>query len=132
MLAVGVAVTSGGIRIDCTLIFSVLSILPCTVRRMNTPNSLYTLPGHMIRRVHQISTAMFAAECGRFDLTAVQYAALFTIGENPKGDATRLSDLTALDRSSLGQVLERLETKGWVLRSSSPGDKRVKLLSLSL
>ena len=94
-------------------------------------NDLFTRPGYLIRRVHQISTAIFAEECARFDLTPVQYAALFSIGENPQIDATRLSDRTALDRATLGQVLERVEAKGWVSRSPSPTDKRVKLISLS-
>jgi DNA-binding MarR family transcriptional regulator len=46
-------------------------------------------------------------------------------------DATRLSALIAFDRSTIGDVLERLEAKGWLLRSPSPHDKRVKLIRLS-
>ncbi len=94
-------------------------------------DGLYAMPGHLIRRVQQISSALFAEECGNFDLTSVQYAALVAIRANPQVDATRLSALIAFDRSTLGDVLERLEAKGWVLRSSSPSDKRVKLLRLS-
>src|SRR5690242_21413455 len=93
--------------------------------------NLYEMPGHLIRRAQQISTALFAEECAAFDLTSVQYAALLAIRTNPQVDATRLSALVAFDRSTLGDVLERLEAKGWVLRSSSPTDKRVKLLRLS-
>jgi len=55
-------------------------------------------------------------------LTSVQYAALVAIWANPHVDATRLSALTGFDRSTIGDVLERLEAKGWVLRSSSPND----------
>ena len=94
-------------------------------------DGLYAMPGHLIRRVQQISSALFAEECGNFDLTSVQDAALVAIRANPQVDATRLSALIAFDRSTLGDVLERLEAKGWVLRSSSPSDKRVKLLRLS-
>ena len=94
-------------------------------------NDLYTRPGHLIRRAHQISSALFAEECAAFDLTPVQYAALVAIGDNPDVDATRLSALIAFDRSTIGNVLERLEGKGWILRSPSPSDKRVKLLRLS-
>ena len=94
-------------------------------------NDLYTKPGHLIRRAHQISSALFAEECGAFDLTSVQYAALVAIRTNPGVDATRLSSLIAFDRSTLGDVLERLEAKGWVVRSPSPSDKRVKLLALT-
>jgi MarR family transcriptional regulator, lower aerobic nicotinate degradation pathway regulator len=95
-------------------------------------DSLYDMPGHLIRRAHQISTALFAEECAGLDLTPVQYAALVAIKVNPEVDATRLSALIAFDRSTIGGVLERLEAKGWVLRTASPADKRVKLLRLTL
>ena len=94
-------------------------------------SDLYAMPGHLIRRLHQISMAIFAEECAASGRTSVQFAALTAIRENPEVDATRLSSLIAFDRSTLGDVLERLEAKGWILRSPSPHDKRIKLLRLS-
>ncbi len=93
--------------------------------------SLYRMPGHLIRRAHQVSSAIFAEECAGFDLTSVQYASLSAIDANPGVDATRLSQLVAFDRSTLGEVLERLVAKGWVLRDGSARDRRVKLLRLA-
>ncbi len=95
-------------------------------------DALYNMPGHLIRRVQQVSTALFAEECAGFDLTSVQYAALVAVRANPGVDATRLSHLIAFDRSTLGGVLERLEAKGWLLRTSGEHDRRVKLLRLTL
>ena len=92
---------------------------------------IYDMPGHLIRRVSQISSALFAAECGAFDITSVQFAAMMAIDANPDIDATRLSSLVAFDRSTLGDVLERLEGKGWLARSPSPTDKRIKLTRLT-
>ena len=92
---------------------------------------LYRMPGHLIRRAQQVSTAIFADECAAFDLTAVQYAALCAIEANPQIDATRLSSLIAFDRSTIGDVLERMEAKGWIFRMSSAQDRRIKLVSLS-
>lgn len=92
---------------------------------------LQAMPGHLIRRAQQIAVAIFIEECATFDLTPVQYAALVAIRDNPGIDATRLSALIAFDRSTLGNVLERLETRGFVLRYASPGDRRIKLLKLS-
>ena len=94
-------------------------------------DSLYEMPGHLIRRAHQISTAIFAEECAEFDLTSVQYAALSAIEANPDVDATWLSSLIAFDRSTIGDVLERLEAKGWIRREPSPADRRVKLVRLT-
>lgn len=94
-------------------------------------NELYAMPGHLIRRVQQISAALFAEECAGFDLTSVQFAALFAIRANPEVDATRLSALIAFDRSTIGDVLERMEAKGWIMRRAGAQDRRVKLLRLT-
>jgi DNA-binding MarR family transcriptional regulator len=88
------------------------------------------MPGHLIRRVHQISTALFLEECGS-DLTSVQFAALSMIQKHSNLDATRLAGLIAFDRSTIGDVLERLEAKGWIKRRESSSDRRTKLLSLT-
>jgi DNA-binding MarR family transcriptional regulator len=92
---------------------------------------LHSKPGHLIRRAQQIAVALFMEECAAYDLTPVQYAALVAIGENPGTDATRLSAVIAFDRSTLGNVLERLETRKLVTRYASPEDRRIKLLKLS-
>ena len=89
------------------------------------------LPGHLIRRVHQVSVALFAEECGDLDLTPVQYGAMVAIRANPGVDATRLAALIDFDRSTTGDVLDRLVSKRWVLRRASPKDGRVKVLRLS-
>jgi DNA-binding MarR family transcriptional regulator len=92
---------------------------------------LHRKPGHLIRRAQQIAVAIFIEECAAFDLTPVQYAAMVAIGELPGIDATRLSAQIAFDRSTLGNVLERLEARGFVERYPSPDDKRIKLLKLT-
>ena len=93
---------------------------------------LHSKPGHLIRRAQQIAVAIFMEECAGFDLTPVQYAVLVAIRENTGIDATRLSALIAFDRSTLGVVLERLEVRRLVKRYSSPDDKRIKLLKVSV
>ncbi len=94
-------------------------------------DDLYQMPGHLIRRAQQIATALFTDECAAFDLTSVQYAALCAIRANPQVDATRLSSLIAFDRSTIGDVLERMEAKGWIVRTASTQDRRIKLVRLS-
>jgi DNA-binding MarR family transcriptional regulator len=96
-----------------------------------TAQDFREMPGHLIRRAHQVSTALFAAECGPYDLTQVQFAAMSAIARIPDLDATRLAAAIAFDRSTMGDVLERLEAKGWVVREPSPNDRRVKKLALS-
>jgi DNA-binding MarR family transcriptional regulator len=92
---------------------------------------LQEMPGHLIRRAHQTSTALFADECGRFDLTAVQFAALFVLRAAGELGATRIAELIAFDRATIGDVIDRLESKGWVARDGSSNDRRVKLIRLT-
>jgi DNA-binding MarR family transcriptional regulator len=89
------------------------------------------MPGHLIRRLQQIAVALFVAECEDLDLTPVQYASLTAIRDVPDLDVTRLSSLIALDKATLAKVIERLEAKGWILRTGSSLDKRVKLLKIT-
>lgn len=92
---------------------------------------LYAKPGHLIRRSQQIAVALFMEETAAFDITPVQYAALVAVRHHPGIDVTRLSNLIAFDRSTLGNVVERLEVKGWVERRSGTEDRRTKRLALT-
>jgi DNA-binding MarR family transcriptional regulator len=91
------------------------------------------MAGHLIRRLHQQSTQLFAqrTQAAGFDLTPVQYAALEAIHENPGTDQARVAELIAYDRATIGGVIERLENKGWVRRVISERDRRARELSLT-
>ncbi|MGA7994905.1 MAG: MarR family transcriptional regulator [Bradyrhizobium sp.] len=93
-----------------------------------TMDAVYTAPGYLFRRMQQIAVAIFMEESRAHDLTPVQFASLVAIQTHPGIDATRLSAVIAFDRSTLGNVIERLETKGYIERKPSSGDKRIKLL----
>ena len=96
-----------------------------------TMDAVYTKPGYLFRRMQQIAVSIFVEECKAHDLTPVQFAALVAIHTHPGIDATRLSAVIAFDRSTLGNVIERLEAKRLIERKPSGGDKRVKLLYLT-
>jgi DNA-binding MarR family transcriptional regulator len=96
-----------------------------------TMDAVYTRPGYLFRRMQQIAVAIFVEECKAYDLTPVQYAALVAIQTHPGIDATRLSAVIAFDRSTVGNVIERLEAKRYIERKPSREDKRIKLLYLT-
>jgi MarR family transcriptional regulator, lower aerobic nicotinate degradation pathway regulator len=89
---------------------------------------LYAAPGHLIRRCQQIAVAIFMEETREFDLTPVQYAALVVVRAQPGVDQTRLVNLIALDRSTIGNVVARLEAKKLIVRRPGTADKRTKRL----
>ena len=92
---------------------------------------LESLPGHHIRRLHQIAVAVFLQEAQAHGVTPVQYAALQAIANVPGTDQRTLAATIGLDTSTIGGVIDRLETRGLVQRSPSPQDRRVRLLSLT-
>ena len=93
--------------------------------------SLETLPGHYIRRMHQIAVAIFLQEAEGHGLTPVQYAAMQTVSDMPGIDQRTLARTIGFDTSTIGGVIDRLEARGLVLRGASPDDRRVRLLSLT-
>ena len=96
-------------------------------------SSLYTRPGHLIRRLQQIAVSLFAARMAEagLDLTPVQYAAMAMVRDNPELDQATLAGLIAYDRVTIGGVVDRLVAKGLIRREISPRDRRARLLSLT-
>lgn len=88
-------------------------------------------PGHMIRRLHQISVGIFMQEAGELGVTPVQYAALQVVNNQPGTDQRTLARTIALDASTTGGVLDRLEARGWLERRMSPDDRRARLLFIT-
>ena len=91
------------------------------------------MAGHLIRRLQQQSTQVFQTrmQTEGFDLTSVQFAALDAIAQQPGIDQATLAATISFDRATIGGVIERLESKGLVLREVSETDRRARLLKLS-
>jgi MarR family transcriptional regulator, lower aerobic nicotinate degradation pathway regulator len=86
------------------------------------------LPGHHIRRLHQIAVAIFLQECEATGITPVQYGALQTVANQPGIDQRSLARAVGLDTSTIAGVVDRLESRGLMARQASPADRRVRLL----
>ena len=85
-------------------------------------------PGHLIRRAHQRSIAIFMEETSDFDITPVQFAILNALIDQPGEDQITLAGRVAFDAATSGSVIGRLEAKGWIRREPDADDKRRKLL----
>ena len=90
---------------------------------------IYGRPGHLIRRLHQIAVAIFMSETKNFNITPVQYSALLAVDLHPGIDQTTLVNTIAFDRSTIGSVVSRLESKKWIKRVS--GERRSKRLTIT-
>jgi DNA-binding MarR family transcriptional regulator len=88
-------------------------------------------PGYLIRRAHQTSMAIFAEELGSYEVTALQFAILQALVDEPGADQITVAQRVALDAATSGSVIMRLEERGWLRREPSSTDKRRKLLWLT-
>jgi DNA-binding MarR family transcriptional regulator len=105
--------------------------LKAELRSAEAKSKLFGRPGFLIRRLHQIHTWLFLEETGGFNITAVQYSLLTALGEHGEMDQNTVALEIGLERSSVAEVLPRLEDRGLIEREQSPLDKRVKLVKLS-
>src|SRR5580700_5492959 len=83
--------------------------------------SIHHMPGHFIRRLQQVAVKLFFVEVG-IAMTPVQFAALAAVAQRPRIDQAALSALIGYDRATIGGVIDRLESKGWLVRSASHAD----------
>jgi DNA-binding MarR family transcriptional regulator len=88
-------------------------------------------PGHLIRRAHQISVAIFNDHLAAAEVTPVQFAILNALQNKPGVDQITLAKHVAFDPATSGSVIGRLESKGWVERRADESDRRRKLLVLT-
>lgn len=92
---------------------------------------IYGRAGYLIRRCHQIGVSIFLEEAGDDDITPVQYAALRHLLDHPGIDQITLAGHIAIDRSTVGNVVQRMEAKGLLRRKPGVTDRRTKLLYIS-
>lgn len=102
-----------------------------TKKESEIENNLYEMPAHLIRRCHQICQGLFHEEFEKHGITPIQYAVLKLLSKHSGVEQITLAGLAALNRSTAGDVLKRMETAGLLERRESPEDRRVWLVHLT-
>jgi len=103
-------------------------------RQNIAPPSAFDLasrPGFLIRRLHQIHTALFIEECAAFNITPVQYSVMTMTAEQPGLEQARLGHEVGVDRTTLANVVARLEARGLLRRTTTRTDRRLKRVFLT-
>ena len=86
-----------------------------------------------LMRAHQIVIARLNDALAPFDLTFARYEALMILyfsrrGAQPLG---RIGDLLQVHRTSVTNLIDRLEGAGYVVREAHPSDRRTTLARLT-
>lgn len=97
-------------------------------RSYASPLVLGELPGHYIRRLQQIAVGVFMEETHDSGITPVQYAALNAVTAYPGIDQSTLAAGIGFDTSTIGGVVDRLQSRGWLQRRVLAQDRRVRQL----
>lgn len=94
-------------------------------------SALLGRPGFLIRRLHQIHISLFLAETEAFSITPVQYSLLTALEQHGELDQNSVALEVGLERTTVAEVIPRLEARGLLERRQSETDRRVKLVKLS-
>lgn len=92
---------------------------------------LWSRPGFLIRRLHQLHAALFVEECGAHEVTPVQYAVLSVLYRGRALDQISVAGEVGIDRTNAADVIRRLERRGHVERIANPGDRRKRLARIT-
>jgi DNA-binding MarR family transcriptional regulator len=94
-------------------------------------NLLWKRPGFLVRRLHQIHSAMFFEACSKFGVTPLQYSLLSLLREQPGLDQSSLGWELGIDRSNAFDVIQRLRRAGLIGLKINHLDRRRKITMLT-
>lgn len=98
-----------------------------------SPRAAYQLSlsaSHLLHRAQQMADDRFVQVAGT-KTTPRQFAVLAAIAENPGRSQTDLVAATGIDRSTLADMIDRMEGRNWIIRVTSKSDARAKAVTLA-
>lgn len=85
---------------------------------------LYTRPGFLLRRAHQISAAVFEDACRDVGLTPAQFGVLTVLQAHPGLGQSTLARALGFDKVTVLRVLRGLQARGLVSRCPAADNRR--------
>lgn len=92
---------------------------------------LTDLIGYRLRRAQIRVFQDFARSLAGVDLTPGHFGILVVLSRNPGISQTALAKAVGVERSTLGEVIEKLDARKLVQRQPAPGDRRSRAVRLS-
>jgi DNA-binding MarR family transcriptional regulator len=101
------------------------------MKRVSNSDRLGRSPIHLLHRAGQGAEAIFETEIKDNDLTPRQLAVLLAIAEKEGLSQTGIVDRTGIDRSTLADLVHRLQKKGLLQRRRTKEDARAYAVHLT-
>jgi len=86
---------------------------------------------HLLHRANQCVGELFHSEMAGIDLTARQYIILLTLSQMEGASQQDIIDATAIDRSTVSQVVQIMIRKGLLKRKRTREDARTYAITLT-
>jgi len=87
-------------------------------------------PSHLLHRAQQSAVNLSSSALSEQGLTLRQFAVLAALAGEEGQSQSRLVDKTGIDRSTLADMVGRMERAGYIKRTDSKEDRRAKTVSL--
>ncbi len=88
-------------------------------------------PSHLLHRAEQLAADRFTQLVGADNVTLRQFAVLAAIAQSPGLSQSDLVRATGVDRSTMADMMTRMERRGWVTRTASTLDARAHSVRLA-
>ena len=85
---------------------------------------------HLLHRAQQAAVNLSTEALSSQGLTLRQFAVLAALAAEEGQSQSSLVDRTGIDRSTLAEMVRRMEASGYIERTTSPEDARAKAVSL--
>lgn len=86
---------------------------------------------HLLHRAQQMAATQSASALRTAGVTLRQFSVLAAASQEDQPSQSRLVELTGIDRSTLADMLQRMEQSGLIERTKSAEDGRAKSVSLT-
>jgi MarR family transcriptional regulator, transcriptional regulator for hemolysin len=87
--------------------------------------------GFMISDVARLLRTVFDRRVRKLGLTRAQWLALTRLHRRPGSSQSELAEMMEVERATAGRLIDRLQSKGWVVRRADAGDRRINRIYLT-
>ena len=101
------------------------------MKRDSASDRLQRSPIHLLHRAGQCAGDIFNAEMLHGELTPRQFAVLYTVANKEGLSQTGLVERTGIDRSTLADIVRRMQKKGLLQRRRTKEDARAYAVKLT-
>src|ERR1700761_9371652 len=100
-------------------------------RKTNGSFELSESPSHLLKRCSQYFGDLYAHEAANSELTKQQFTLLAALEHNDGVSQTALVEMTAIDRSTLAEMVGRMLERGLISRDRTEEDARANAVAIT-